>query len=107
MENFQQREHSTATLLITLCIDLKQENCVIELITQMFGEKITLLSKCKQWLHERDGLHKLFTGVQRKILVVFSHHEKTENGKTKQFRKIEGNCDVVDLKPLKVFVIKK
>ena len=67
----------TAILLITACIDLKQENCVVELITQMCREEITLVSKCKQWLNERDGLHELFTGVQRKILMAVSHG-KTE-----------------------------
>jgi len=25
--------------------------------------------------HERDGLHKLFTGVQRKILIKLSHEK--------------------------------
>ena len=54
----------------------------------MFREEITLVSKCKQWLHERDGLHELFTGVQRKILMAVSHG-KTENDKTKQVRKKE------------------
>ena len=76
-------------MLITACIrNLKQENCVVELITQLFREEITLVSKCKQWLHERDGLHELFTGVQRKILMAVSHG-KTENDKTKQVRKKE------------------
>ena len=87
-------------MLITACIhNLKQENCVVELITQMFREEITLVSKCKQWLHERDGLHELFTGVQRKILMAVSHGQ-TENDKTKLFRKIKGNNDKVKLKPL-------
>ena len=33
--------------------------------------------KCNQWLHERDRLHELFTGVQRTILMALSHG-KTE-----------------------------
>ena len=72
----------------------------------MFSEEITLVSKCKQWLHERDGLHELFTGVQRKISMTVSHG-KTKNVKTKQFRNIIGDNDVVELKPLKVTFAKK
>lgn len=34
-------------------------------------------------------------------------HGKTKNDKTKQFRKIIGNNDVVELKPLKVTFAKK
>ena len=61
-----QGEHSTAILLITACIDPKQKQCVVEFITQLYREEITLVSECTQRLHERDGLHVLFTGVQLK-----------------------------------------
>ena len=50
---------------------------MVEHILQIISEKITLVPECKQRLHERDGLHKLFTGVQRKILIKISH-EKTK-----------------------------
>ena len=46
---------------------------MVERILQMFSEKITLVPKYDE--HERDGLHKLFTGVQRKILIKLSHEK--------------------------------
>ena len=66
---------------------------MVEHILQIISEKITLVPKCKQWLHERDGLHKLFTGVQRKILIKkFSWKDQKEMSELNGSEKIKGSC---------------